>query len=137
MRVIGYRTDNRWVVRPIDLSWRRWLLRSTLGALALAAVLAAFIGPRQTLLRTRYRIAQLTLEAERLQVEQRRLLLEKERLTSPAALARELPDLGLEPVKPEQAVYFTASGALLERPALPTPAPAAAKAAARPPRKGR
>lgn len=115
MRVIGYRTDNRWVIRPIDLSWRRWLVRSSVGALALAAVLAAFIGPRQTLVRTRYRIAQLTEEHKRLQVEQRCLLLEKERLTSPAVLTRELPSLGLEPIKPEQVVYFTASGVLLER----------------------
>ena len=131
MRVIGYRTGNRWVVRPIDLSWRRWLLRSAGVALALALVLAAFIGPRQTLVRTRYRIAQLTSEVQRLEVAQRSLVLEKERLTSPAALARELPSLGLEPVQPSQVVYFTASGALVERAALPTPTPAIRKGTGR------
>ena len=123
MRVIGYRTDNRWVVRPIDLSWRRWLLRSSGVVLALVAVLAAFIGPRQTLVKTRYLIAQRSDEEKRLLLEQRSLTFEKERLTSPATLTQELPKLGLEPVRPEQVMYFTASGALLDRTASPTPTP--------------
>jgi hypothetical protein len=132
MKVLGYRSGNRWVIRPIDQGWRRWLTRSAAGALALAAVLAAFISPRQSIVRTRYRTAQLSEEMARLQAEQRSLLLERERLTSPAVLVRQLADLGLEPVLPEQIVYFTASGQLLERTALAkVPEKTAAKAPAK------
>lgn len=132
MKVIGYSTGNRWVVRPIDQGWQRWLTRSAAGALALAAVLAAFIGPRQSIVRIRYQSAQLATELAQLQAEQRALLLERERLTSPAVLVSQLSDLGLAPALPEQIVYFTASGQLLERAAL---AKLPAKAPARTPAK--
>ena len=97
VKVIGYRPHNRWVRRPLDWGWWPWLKRCCLGALALAAVLGAFVGPRQTIVRTRYQIAQLTSEVERLEGEHRSLLLERERLTSPSVLAGQIDGSRADP----------------------------------------
>ncbi len=122
MKVIGYRPRNRWVRRPLDWGWWPWLKRCCLGALALAAVLGALVAPRQTNIRTRYQIAQLTSEVERLESEHRTLLLERERLSSPSALAGQIEDLGLIRASSPQVAFLTSEGRL-QRPPQPTPSP--------------
>lgn len=120
MRVIGYRPRNRWVRRPLDSGWWPWLKRCCLGALALATVLGALVAPRQTTVRTRYQIAQLTTEVERLEGEHRTLLLERERLSSPSVLAGQVEDLGLIQVPSGQVAFLTSAGRL-QRSLPPTP----------------
>ncbi|MCU0293823.1 MAG: hypothetical protein MUF10_17870 [Thermoanaerobaculaceae bacterium] len=122
MKVIGYRPSNRWVQRPLDWGWWPWLKRCCLGALALAAVLGALVAPRQTTIRIRYQIAQLTSEVERLESEHRTLLLERERLSSPSVLAGQIGDLGLIQV-PSGQVAFLGSDGRLQRSPHPTPSP--------------
>lgn len=123
MRVIGYRPRNRWVHRPLDWGWLPWLKRCCLAVLVLAAVLAAFVGPRQSTVRSRYLIAQLTVEVERLESEQRTLLVERERLSSPAALAAQLDVLGLVRVPSQDVAFLGADGRLLRARVTPTPTP--------------
>jgi len=125
VKVIGYRPRNRWVQRPLDWGWWPWLKRCCLGALVLAAVLGAIIAPRQTTVRNRYQIAQLTSEVERLEGEHRTLLLEREHLSSPAILAGQVGDLGLIQVQPEQVAFLSDTGHL-RRPIKPTTPPASA-----------
>jgi len=124
VKVIGYRPRNHWVHRPLDWGWWPWLRRCCLAVLVLAAVLAAFVGPRQSTVRNRYAIARLSEEIERLGSERRTLLVERERLSSPAALAAELDRLGLARVSPQQVAYLEADGRLRRCPATPTARPA-------------
>lgn len=123
MRVIGYRPGNRWVRRPLDPGLWLWLTRCCLAALVVAAVLAAFVGPSQSTVRSRYQIAQLTQEVERLEREHRALLVERERRSSPVVLTEQLAELGLVRVTPQQVAYLDSSGRLLRAvaPATPTP----------------
>lgn len=121
MRVIGYRPHNRWVHRPLDWGWWPWMRRCCLAVLVLAAVLAAFVGPRQSAVRSRYRIAELNEQIERLESEQRALLIERERLSSPATLAAHLDELGLVRVTSEQVAYLDDSGLLRRASVTPTP----------------
>lgn len=121
MRVIGYRPRNRWVHRPLDWGWLPWLKRCCLAVLTLATVLAAFVGPRQSTVRSRYQIAQLTAEVERLEGDRRTLLVERERLSSPAALAAQLDRLGLVRVQAQQLAFLEPDGRLRRAPSLPTP----------------
>lgn len=134
MKVIGYRPRNRWVRRPLDWGWLPWLKQCSLAVLLLAGVLAAFVGPRQSTVRSRYLIAQLSAEVERLESEQRSLLVERERLSSPATLAAQLDELGLVRVSPQQAVFLDSLGRLRRAPLTPTPTTRPAK---RPPRETR
>jgi hypothetical protein len=120
VKVIGYRPRNRWVQRPLDSGWWPWLKLCCLGALALATVLGALVAPRQTTVRTRYQIAQLTSEVERLEGEHRTLLLERERLSSPSVLAGQIDDLGLTLVPSGQVAFLDSTGRLL-RSLQPTP----------------
>jgi hypothetical protein len=73
----------------------------------------------------RYEIAQLTRTVEQLEGEQRRLLLEREGLTSPPVLAADLATLGLAPVSPERVMYLTQDGTLLIPKPKMTPTPQA------------
>jgi hypothetical protein len=132
VRVDGYRPANSWLRRQLDTRWQQWLTRCAAGALVVGAVLAAFVAPRQATLQARYRIAKLTQEVNRLEVEARQLELEKEALTSPAALAGQLTELGLAPIPADRVGFLTAAGTL-QLPPTPTPGPttAGAKAGAR------
>ncbi|HPW56600.1 MAG: hypothetical protein KA072_00885 [Thermoanaerobaculaceae bacterium] len=120
MRVIGYRPRNRWVRRPLDWGWLPWLKRCGLAVLVLAAVLAAFVGPRQSTIRSRYQIAQLRAEIERLESEQRTLLVERERLSSPVGLATQLEGLGLIHVSSRDVAFLDPNGRLRRAPIAPT-----------------
>jgi hypothetical protein len=119
----GYQPANRWLERPLDERWRHWLTGCVCGAVVVGVSLAAFVGPRQTVMRMRYEIAQLTKDVDRLERERRRLMLEREALTSPEALAREVAGLGLEVAPRERVAHLTADGRLLFAPLKPTPGP--------------
>ncbi len=134
MRVRGYRPTNTWLRRQLDTRWRRWVWWCFGGATVVSVVMAAFIAPRQTTLRMRYEIAQLTLATQRLEGEQRRLLLEREKLTSPRVLSDELGELGLALVPPDRVAHLMPDGGLLMPRPTPTPAP---RRPSRPPRPGR
>lgn len=108
----GYVPTNEWLVRELDKRWRAWLTRCLIGAVAIGLSLAALVGPRQTLMRSRYEIAQLTREIERLGREQRRLVLEREALSSPSVLAGQVQELGLECVPRERTIHLTVQGHL-------------------------
>jgi len=116
VRIWGYRPSNTWLRRQMDGSWHRWLLRMALVAVLAGVAFAALVGPRQTAIRLRYRIAQVGTDVQRLTQDHRRLLLEREALVSPTALSRELADLGLEPLTPDRVVFLTADGRLVARP---------------------
>jgi hypothetical protein len=119
----GYLPANRWIERPLDERWRRWLTWCVGGAVVVGVSMAAFVGPRQAVMRMRYEIAQLNQEVDRLEREERRLLLEREALTSPDALARQTGELGLEVVPSERVAHLTVDGHLLFAPPKPTSAP--------------
>jgi hypothetical protein len=119
----GYRPANRWLVRPLDERWRRWVTACLAGAALVGVSLAAFVGPRQAVVRMRYEIAQLSAEVGRLEREHRRLLLEREALTSPGALARQVAELGLAAPPRESLAYLGADGRLLLFPAKTAAAP--------------
>jgi hypothetical protein len=133
MTISGYRPGNAFLHRQLDTRWRRWLSWCLGGAAAVSVVMAAFVAPRQSTLRMRYEIAQLTDSIDHLEGEHRSLQLERETLTSPQVLAAELPSLGLEQVPPERVIRVTSTGDL----ALPKPTPTAAAPAKRPARNGR
>ncbi|HQT93196.1 MAG TPA: hypothetical protein PK435_01060 [Thermoanaerobaculaceae bacterium] len=123
MNVGGYRPSNSWLRRQLDTSWHRWVALCFAGAAAVSVVMAAFIAPRQATLRMEYEIAQLSHSVDHLEGEQRRLLLEREALTSPALLATQLDTLGLVQVGPDQVGRLTPAGDLV----LPKPTPAPAR----------
>jgi len=122
----GYLPANRWLERPLDERWRRWLTWCVCGGLVVGVSMAAFVGPRQAVMRMRYEIAQLTQVVDRLEREQRRLVLEREALTSPDALAREASGLGLEVAPRERVAHLMPDGRLLFAPVKSTPVPATA-----------
>lgn len=122
-RPLGYRPHNDFIIRELDARWRRWLLRCALGAAAVSLTLAALVGPRQATVRMRYQIAQLNHDLERLEGEQRRLVIEKETLTSPPALAGDLAGLGLEPLSRERIFHLAPTGQLIASRPSKTPAP--------------
>jgi len=127
MKIGGYQPSNSWLRRQLDTRWRRWVSWCFLGAVVVSVMMAAFIAPRQSTLRMRYEIAQLTHGIERLEGEQRRLTLEREMLTSPPALAAQVRELGLALVPPGRVAHLTPTGKLLLP--RPTPAPAASRPA--------
>ncbi len=122
MNVGGYRPSNSWLRRQLDTSWHRWVALCFAGAAAVSVVMAAFIAPRQATLRMQYEIAQLSHSVDHLEGEQRRLLLEREALTSPALLATQLDSLGLVQVGPDQVGRLTPAGDLVLPKPTPTPA---------------
>jgi hypothetical protein len=122
----GYRPGNRWLERPLDERWRRWLTGCVAGAAVVGVSMGAFVGPRQSVMRMRYEIAQLTKEVDRLERDQRRLRLEREALTSPEALARQIAELGLEITPRERVAHLTADGRILFAPLAPAQGPVAA-----------
>lgn len=127
MKVLGYRPRNAWLHRQLDTRWRRWLTWCLAGAVVVSVVIGAFIAPRQATVRMRYEIAALQRHVDGLEREQQRLLLAREALASPSALARQLPELGLVPVAPEHVLYLGAEGRLRSAthrstPPLPTAA---------------
>lgn len=128
MRVLGYRPTNSWLQRQLDVRWRSWLTRCCAGAAVVGVALGALIGPRQQNVRLRYQIAQLGSNVAELERSHRRLLLEREALTSPTALSRDLPDLGLALVPRERVAYLTANGGLIAAPTRPPAQPSAARA---------
>lgn len=107
MRVIGYRPTNSWIERQLDERWTRFLTWCAGGSVITAAVLGSFVAPHQAVVRMRYTIAQLTAEVERLEREERALLLERERLTAVPALAEQAVALGLAPVPPQRIEFLT------------------------------
>ncbi|MFI5167433.1 MAG: hypothetical protein ACHQQS_12500 [Thermoanaerobaculales bacterium] len=133
MKVAGYQPRNSWLHRQLDQRWHRWVSWCLAGAAVVSAVMAGFVAPRQATLRMRYEIARLTTEVEKLEGAQRQLLLEREALTSPAALAAELPSLGLTPVTRDRVVHLTAAGELVGITAKPTPASRRSRAVAEAP----
>jgi hypothetical protein len=122
----GYRPGNRWLERPLDERWRRWVWRCVAGAFLVGISMAAFVGPRQTVMRMRYEIALISKDVDRLQREQHRLLLEREALTSPEELSRLSATLGLGVVSRERVVHLTGGGRLVYAQAAPTRPPAPA-----------
>ena len=127
MNVGGYRPSNSWLRRQLDTSWHRWVALCFAWAAAVSVVMAAFIAPRQATLRMQYEIAQLSHSVDHLEGEQRRLLLEREALTSPALLATQLDTLGLVQVGPDRVGRLTPAGDLVlpkptATPARPNPA---------------
>ena len=128
----GYQPWNRWLSRPLDERWRRWLTGCVAGAVVVGISMGAFVGPRQSVMRMRYEIAQLTEDVSRLEREQHRLRLEREALTSPEAIARQVIELGLEVTPRERVAHLTPEGRIVF--AAAAPPPAAAAAPARPPR---
>ncbi len=133
MTVRGYRPQNSWLRRQLDARWRAWLLLCLAGAVLVSVLMAAFIAPRQLTVRMRYEIAELQRDVDRLDGEQRSLLLEREALISPPALAAELDALGLTQIDPGRVAYLTPAGALaMPKPTPgPTPRPAPASRTAR------
>jgi hypothetical protein len=125
MKIGGYRPSNNWLHRQLDTRWRRWVSWCFAGAVVVSVVMAAFVAPRQATLRMRYEIAQITRTVEHLEGEQRRLLLEREVLTSPPVLAADLASLGLAAVSPDRVMYLTRDGALVTPEATPAPTPPA------------
>jgi hypothetical protein len=118
----GYRPANRWLSRPLDERWRRWVTTCLGGAALVGVSMAAFVGPRQSVMRMRYEIAQLSEQVGRLEREQHRLLLERESLTSPEALAQQVAELGLAVPPRECVAYLGDDGRLLVFPAKPAAA---------------
>lgn len=112
MRITGYRPANTWLERQLDNRWKRWLSWCCTGGLLVAGALASCIAPHQAVVRMRYETAQVSSEVERLEREQRQLLLERERLTSLPSLAAHARDMGLEPVPLERVAYLTPEGSL-------------------------
>jgi len=131
MKVGGYRPRNSWLRRQLDTRWRRWLILCFAGAAIVSVLMAAFIAPRQSTVRMRYEIAQRQREVDHLEGQQRRLVLEREMLTSPRVLAAELDTLGLVPLEIGKVAHLTATGDVVLPAPKPTPAPA------RPQRKAR
>ena len=127
MTVLGYRPRNAWLHRQLDTRWRRWLTWCVTGAVVVSVAIGAFIAPRQASVRMRYEIAALQRQVDALEREQQRLLLAREALASPNALARQLPDLGLAPVPTERVLYLDQSGGLNSVTRRATPTPASAK----------
>ncbi|MGE5236486.1 MAG: hypothetical protein ACM3O7_09070 [Acidobacteriota bacterium] len=123
MRVVGYRPRNLFLHRPLDRSWHTWLSRCGIGAAAVSVTLGALVGPRQETVRLRYEIAAVQQAVDALERERRQLLLERETLTSPTALVRELGDLGLATIPRDRVAYLTPDGRLVPAP-VPTPGPA-------------
>jgi hypothetical protein len=123
MKIGGYRPSNNWLRRQLDTRWRRWVSWCFTGAVAVSVVMAAFVAPRQSTLRMRYEIAQLTRTVDHLEGEQRRFLLEREVLTSPPVLAADLATLGLVPVSQENVMHLTRDGGLLLTKATPAKTP--------------
>ena len=119
MKVGGYRPKNSWLRRQLDARWRRWLILCFAGAAIVSLLMAAFIAPRQATLRMRYEIAQASRAVDRLEGVQRRLVLERETLISPAVLAADLDSLGLAPLEFGRVAHLTPDGELV----LPTPKP--------------
>lgn len=132
MRVGGYQPRNSWLHRQLDRRWRRWLIGSVAGAALVSAVMAGFVAPRQATLRMRYEIARLSADVRRLEDAHRRLLLEREALTSPTALAGELDSLGLATVPRERVLYLGPSGQLASFGAKPAAATRPARPARNP-----
>jgi cell division protein FtsL len=130
VRVVGYRPSNNWLQRQVDRRWRAWLTRCLGGAVVVGVTLAAVIGPRQENVRLRYEIATLAQDVARLEREHRRLQIERETLTAPAALQASLDELGLQPVAADRLAFLTADGRLVVPP-TPTPAAVAARPEAR------
>jgi hypothetical protein len=122
VKIQGYRPSNRWLERQLDQRWRSWLTRCLGGAALVGLSLAVVVGPRQTLVRTRYEIAQINQEIDRLEDERRTLLLEREALTSPSELAAETAKLDLTIVPHDRVAYLTTDGRLLLPPTPPPPA---------------
>ena len=112
MRITGYRPSNAWLERQLDNRWKRWLSWCCTGGLLVAGTLASCIAPHQAVVRMRYEAAQVGSEVDRLEREQRQLLLERERLTSLPSLAKHAHDMGLEPVPLERVAYLTREGTL-------------------------
>ena len=123
MKVGGYRPANSWLRRQLDTRWQRWLMLCFAGAVVVSVLMTAFIAPRQSTLRMRYEIAQLTRVVDQLERQQRHLLLERESLTSPPVLAADLGKLGLVPLEKGSVSYLTQTGDLLFPAATPTPQP--------------
>lgn len=122
MKITGYRPANAWLERQLDARWTRWLTWCAAGGLLVAVTLGSFIAPHQAVIRMRYEIAQLTEDVERLDREQRALLLERERLTSLPVLAQQAGDLGLAEVPLARTAFLNADGSLLLPEALQAPA---------------
>jgi hypothetical protein len=122
MKIGGYRPSNSWLRRQLDTGGDggSWCFA---GAVAVSVVMAAFVAPRQATLRMRYEIAQLTRMVDQLDGEQRRLLLDREVLTSPPVLAASLDTFGLVPVAPGRVMHLTPDGRLLRPKAAPVPTP--------------
>lgn len=127
MKVGGYRPANSWLRRQLDTRWQRWLMFCFAGAVIVSVLMTAFIAPRQSTLRMRYEIAQLSHVADQLEREERHLLLERESLASPTVLAADLDALGLVPLEPSQVTFLTPAGDLVLPAAKPTPQPTRAR----------
>lgn len=116
MNITGYRPRNEFLQRQLDASWRRWVTIALLMAGGAALVLGALAGPRQTAVRLRYEIVRLTQEVDRLERDFRRLEIEREQLTSPALLSRELSELDLQRVHGDRVAFLAEDGRLLWQP---------------------
>jgi hypothetical protein len=123
MKIGGYRPANNWLRRQLDTRWRRWVSWCFGGAVAVSVLMAAFVAPRQATLRMRYEIAQLSRAVDHLEGEQRRLLFERELLTSPPVLAANLAALGLAPITSERIMYLAPDGSLVIPKATPRATP--------------
>ncbi len=137
MKVGGYRPRNSWLRRQLDTRWRTWLLLCFGGAVVVSVLMAAFIAPRQLTVRMRYEIAQLQRDVDHLEGEQRRLMLEREALISPPALAADLDALGLVQLDPGQVAHLTPGGDLVMPRPTATPTPTRAVAPRTQPRRTR
>lgn len=113
MRIIGYRPTNAWIERQLDRRWTRWLTWCAAVGVVTAAALGSFVAPHQEVVRLRYVVAQLTAEVERLEREQRTLLVEREKLTSIPHLAEAAATLGLAPVPVQRTLVLLPDGSLL------------------------
>jgi hypothetical protein len=123
VKILGYTPRNAYLRRQLDRRWRRWLSLCAAGAVGVVVVLAGIVGPRQTTVHLRYEITQAKEEVDRLEREQRALLLRREADTSRAALAADAASLGLAPVPPDRLLYLTADGSLVRPAPSPTAAP--------------
>jgi cell division protein FtsL len=114
MRVAVPSEPHRWrnvpLVRERDPRWSRWVWLLVLGAVAVAAPIAAYLVEKMQYVEVRYEIEAQRGRRERLQEVERRLRIERATLEAlPRVEGRALDELGLVHPTPRQVVVIRSS----------------------------